>query len=200
MLKKMPFSQVVSVEGQERQAQCTSSLSMMRVGTLKPLGLSRKVPSGVAHLQARGTPSPGKSGPGPARLCTREGRRLAEAGVPAGLPRNLWAGGWLRRQRWAASREPAGAAHWPFVTSSAPACACCPCGGGGQARAPASPGEDGRWVPEPGLPLGPFQTWLHPAPRGHGSQGTAASLLSSGRTVSSGGERATAAVEALALL
>lgn len=121
-------------EGQERQSQCTSALSMTRVGTLQPLGLSRKVPGRVAHVQARGAPSPRKSGPGPAGLRAREG-------CGAAFLRNPWGGGRLQRGRGAASGPP-GAACRPLVKFSGPAHV-----GRGRAhaaRAPASPGEDAR--------------------------------------------------------
>lgn len=88
-------------------------------GHTNPPGLSRKVPSGVAHLQAHGAPSPRKSGPGPARMCAREGRGPAEARVRAGFPRNPWGGGWLPLEPWAASCDPAGAACPQLGTSSA---------------------------------------------------------------------------------
>lgn len=158
-------------EGQERQSQCTSALSMTRVGTLQPLGLSRKVPGRVAHVQARGAPSPRKSEPGPAGLRAREG-------CGAAFLRNPWGGGRLQRGRGAASGPP-GAACRPLVKFSgrrtwgvgartlhgARPANTCPCVPGG--RRPCVQG--------PALPSGPFRSWLQPAPRGHGSQGTALS-------------------------
>lgn len=180
-------------EGQERQSQCTSALSMTRVGTLQPLGLSRKVPGRVAHVQARGAPSPRKSEPGPAGLRAREG-------CGAAFLRNPWGGGRLQRGRGAASGPP-GAACRPLVKFSGPTRV-------GRGRAHAARGSAGKHVPlrprgktplrpGAGAPFRTFPKLAATSPAGPWQPGDrafpcgtvhVASLLSPGRVVSSVGK------------